>query len=570
MANLGEFKSSSAPEWSADLWDRLIDAIDGRLGPLEEQLDVQKATADAIVRRGLAVIEELLAPQVTEAGELVGDIGDIKTDAEAIKAAIQAILDAYEAAHLSADLVDETAGRQFLTTTTRGQITTQLTDAIAAAIAAEVIARNSAVSAEATARDGAITAAINALKAGVDPAYDTLVEIAAKLAADDTALANLLAAVGNRVRIDADGGYTLAQRRQARGNILAGGLSGATGLVFDPFFEISQQVANVAQNPANGVIAYASDVGHGYFSASSFGMSFQNISDPASGVADWKRLLASYRATVSTGKAMASGEESCPLRVIVEGRDFDPLGWGTDAAQDVDVVAVLRTNWTGTVLFTFRNRDASRTYVHAANVVAGLVTPIMFTVPGDTTGAWRKGIDGALYATVGLVGVTAANVAPALDSWQAGNKPYHGSGTQWQATSGNYLEVLYFNVFPKGILPWSTASQITGDALHALLSMRESFTIREQRAKRYWHRLQAGRQESGSSIHGQYVSADVPYPVTPRTTPNVLRNYDVRVLNLLVNPFAEDVTLSGFKATTQINGTGGYTFSTVFEVNARM
>lgn len=171
MATLGGFKSSKAKEWSADLWDRLMDALDARFGPLEEQLDIQRATTDAIVRRGLTVIEELLAPQVTNAGELLGDIEDQKAAAIALVAAIQALLDAYSSNHLSADLIDETASRLFLTPTLKA-----------------------IYDAKATPAD--IAAAIDALKGGVGSAYDTLVEIAAKLNDDDAALASILTTLG--------------------------------------------------------------------------------------------------------------------------------------------------------------------------------------------------------------------------------------------------------------------------------------------------------------------------------------------------------------------------------------
>jgi hypothetical protein len=54
---------------------------------------------------------------------------------------------------------------------------------------------------------------------GAPAAYDTLIEIANKLAGDDTALAGLLTAVGNRVSFDAPQSLTAPQQQQARDNI---------------------------------------------------------------------------------------------------------------------------------------------------------------------------------------------------------------------------------------------------------------------------------------------------------------------------------------------------------------
>jgi hypothetical protein len=55
------------------------------------------------------------------------------------------------------------------------------------------------VSAESTARNNAITAAIDALKGGVSTAYDTLVEIAAKFAADDGVIAGILSSIATKL-----------------------------------------------------------------------------------------------------------------------------------------------------------------------------------------------------------------------------------------------------------------------------------------------------------------------------------------------------------------------------------
>ena len=68
-----------------------------------------------------------------------------------------------------------------------------------------------------------IIAELNAAKAsiidGAPAAYDTLLEIANKLASDDTATAGMLTAINNRVRFDAAQTLTAPQQLQARTNI---------------------------------------------------------------------------------------------------------------------------------------------------------------------------------------------------------------------------------------------------------------------------------------------------------------------------------------------------------------
>ena len=68
-----------------------------------------------------------------------------------------------------------------------------------------------------------IVAEINAAKTaiinGAPAAYDTLIEIATQLSTDQTALGNLLTAVGNRVAFDAAQTLTAPQKAQAIANI---------------------------------------------------------------------------------------------------------------------------------------------------------------------------------------------------------------------------------------------------------------------------------------------------------------------------------------------------------------
>ena len=71
MSDLSSFLSTRNKVWSAELWDGLIEAIGARLAPLEEQLNIQKEVTDAIIARGLTVIEQELAPIVAQADEVL-------------------------------------------------------------------------------------------------------------------------------------------------------------------------------------------------------------------------------------------------------------------------------------------------------------------------------------------------------------------------------------------------------------------------------------------------------------------------------------------------------------------
>ncbi|KAB2699324.1 hypothetical protein F9K79_09530 [Ochrobactrum sp. Kaboul] len=73
MSDLSSYLSTRNKQWSAKLWDGFIEAVQARLAPLEEQLDIQKEVADAIVARGLTVIEQELAPIVAQAAVILDE-----------------------------------------------------------------------------------------------------------------------------------------------------------------------------------------------------------------------------------------------------------------------------------------------------------------------------------------------------------------------------------------------------------------------------------------------------------------------------------------------------------------
>ncbi|NYG46352.1 hypothetical protein GGD67_003823 [Bradyrhizobium sp. IAR9] len=77
----------------------------------------------------------------------------------------------------------------------------------------------------------AITTAINNLKAGVDPAYDTLVEIAAKLT-DMTQINAILDSLAKRLRVDtAAQGLDATSQANGRANLGLGNIAIANGVV---------------------------------------------------------------------------------------------------------------------------------------------------------------------------------------------------------------------------------------------------------------------------------------------------------------------------------------------------
>lgn len=109
-----------------------------------------------------------------------------------------------------------------LTTTAKGNLVAALNElkaAIAGASGINDAALSTSTSYSSQKTVDTITAAIAAVVGGAPAAFDTLQELYAQLQNDETSLATILTALGNRVRIDAQQTFTDAQKTQGRANI---------------------------------------------------------------------------------------------------------------------------------------------------------------------------------------------------------------------------------------------------------------------------------------------------------------------------------------------------------------
>lgn len=596
MSLFDAFLASRLKTLDPEKWDGFVRALAAEIASLQERAGVQDRAADAIVARGLLLIDDYIAPAIADAEAKAAQAGAAKTQAEALRDAIAEILAGIGESPLSAALVDETSDRKFVTTTTRGEIRDAALSAVRGDVdpaydtLAEIV---TLIATKATPAD--IDAAITALKGGVGSALDTLKELADAISDDANYAATVATSLGNRVRIDAAGNYSSAQMQQTRANILAPSVEAAAalGLVFDPFLEVKQENGTTLMTPAVATACYAADAAYAVNGtvAATFAMSVQNVVNPASGIADYKRLQASTKVIVTTQKAsLGSAEVVVPCRLAIEGVDFDNLGWGTDAARDIDVLAIVVNAFTGVQTAAARNAVSSRSYVHAFNVAANTITPVLFTVPGDQAGSWANGAAAALQLEFGSVAGSTYQ-APSLDGWLAGAYISHASATGWQASNGNYVQVLYCNVFPKGVLPWTSASQITGEALHRLLSMRRSYDDRLRKAQRYWWCSNSGAPKgnqvgciSGVACAQPYLSNMVNFPVQMRTSSpsvsywnagvqNQMRNSTTGAVLSVTSPGAVGLSTNGFCLTAAQSGSpfsvgGAYDFDVI--ANNRM
>lgn len=256
----------------------------------------------------------------------------------------------------------------------------------------------------------------------------------------------------------------------------------ALGLCVNPFFEVSQENGAVLGSVSSyyGVDQWACN-----FSGASVVMNTQQVADPFSEISGFRRLRRGLKMTVATAQASLVGSDLLGVFQKIEGTFWKALGFGTADASAVDIVAIVHASVAGTYSLSLRNGAANRSYVVPVALVSG-INVVLVTVPGDTSGTWATdtGVAAILQFSCGS-GSTLT--APSANAWVDGNYFDAPGGTlNMAATLGATLTIGYMNVFAHGVLPWSSASEITGEALQRLLNMRRGFDDELRRCQRYW------------------------------------------------------------------------------------
>lgn len=134
---------------------------------------------------------------------------------------------------LSADIIVETATRYFLTDARRAAILSDLRggvdasgDTLAKLLALIVGGAPVGRQSLKAINDAVVanTATLNAITSGADPTLDSFAEALTRFVIDEGQISGLMTMVGNRLRGDADGGYSAAQIAQFQANLGIDGL----------------------------------------------------------------------------------------------------------------------------------------------------------------------------------------------------------------------------------------------------------------------------------------------------------------------------------------------------------
>ena len=282
------------------------------------------------------------------------------------------------------------------------------------------------------------------------------------------------------------------EKRVARANILTSSYDAgaALGLITNPFFEISQENGTTAGAAASAY--YAADQWYALENSDAV-LSVQNVATPFSGTVTLKRLQNSIKATATTADASLSAAQFiAPCAQPIEGIHWSSLGWGTSDARAIDIVFVAQCSVTGTYPVSVRNAASNRSYVATVSLTANTPTVCLVTVPGDTGGTWVTTNAHAASLWIGSASGTDFQAA-ALNTWEAANRISHSTCTNWAASgTTNFFQVGYCQAFAAGVLPFTSAAEITGESLQLLLNMRQPYDQEFNRCLRYYWKVPLG------------------------------------------------------------------------------
>lgn len=330
----------------------------------------------------------------------------------------------------------------------------------------------------------------------------------------------------------ADGGTGASTAQAARASLQAASFNAgaALGLLTNPFFEISQE--NGTSSGAAASAYYAADQWYALENSDAV-LSVQNIANPFSGTATLKRLQNSIKATATTADGtIAAAQYIQPAVQVIEGTFWRSLGWGTADARAVDIPIIAQCSVTGTYPVAITNAAGNRAYVTTISLTANTPTVCFVTIPGDTGGTWVATPAASAKLFIGSVGGSDYQ-ASSLNAWESTDNFSHSSCTNWAASgTTNFFEVGYAQIFPSGVLPFTSASQITGEALQLLLNMRLPYDLELKRCQRYYEKSYSYSTALGSATNvdsvgydfgasQNYYGADGMFQVEKRTAPTM-------------------------------------------------
>jgi hypothetical protein len=274
------------------------------------------------------------------------------------------------------------------------------------------------------------------------------------------------------------------------------------GLLINPYFEISQERGSTAVTvgpSAAGANTYALDQWT-VQARGTMAVSAQQVAAPF-GVDGFRRLQNGLRVTVTTAQASLGANDGLCIEQPIEGTFLAALGLGTADARGVDIAMVVQASVAGTYTIYVQNAARDRSWNSNVTLVANTPTVVFVSVPAITSGNWATTNAVADYIGVSL-GAGSSLQTATLASWQSNSARGHASTLNMAATNATTFTVAFAQAFPSGVLPYTSAAQITGENLARLLLLRRPWDEELRRCRRYWEEISVSIQSpSGGSAN---------------------------------------------------------------------
>jgi hypothetical protein len=337
----------------------------------------------------------------------------------------------------------------------------------------------------------------------------------------------LQSALDQRLRLDADGAYSAAQRAQGRANITGAPISALAGrnMLCNPWLEISQE-----RGSTGSINLYVCD---GIAANGAIAPGTMNALPLYDGGFESSGLIPGASNSVylytTTAKAALGDLDQIRLNLPLESNIVRELGWGTAAGVPLVIAFMCKSFQAGNYQFAIQGTGATPySYVGNFAVTGGSVFDfIKLEIPPPPTGSTWGAVNGAglnFQIIAGMGTNSGAWTVPDANAntWVAGTK-YRlvTPGINLSPSTSNY-----FNLGPVVILP--AAGGIGSLNLSAAdikwLKLRREEALR--RCRRYWYRsplLYNGAGGGDTASH--YDQLEVPFPV-PMRAGGTLTYYD--------------------------------------------
>ena len=267
----------------------------------------------------------------------------------------------------------------------------------------------------------------------------------------------------------------------------------------------------------------------------------------------------SFKASCTTADASPAASDQLQLMYRVEAQDLQDLAYGTSDAKACILSFYVKSNKTGNASVNIANFDDSEKSVSFQYSISAANTweRKSVVIPADTSGTINNDngrgfqIEWWLNSGSNFTGGSHQSSWTAYNATNrnASNLGIGGSTSDYWQITGVQLEVD------------NTGSGVATDFEH------RSFGQELALCQRYFEKAEGGM--IATNLSGGYIGITQSYIVSKRASPTITRISDSSDTNAVGTPFAEAVTIDGFRAVVNVTGAGAK-FQTLYSIDCEL